>query len=106
MHPPSNRLPVFYLCSNQIAMGFGPEQLRNKALSALEEVAERSSKQPVERTKALSFALAYLWAYGSGKDRGVFTWFWKSIATTNDIGRAQNVNASLNAIYRAVGLER
>jgi len=85
-------------------VGFGPEQLRDKALAALEEVAERSGRQPVERTQALGFALAYLWAYGSG-DREVFTWFWKSLSDPHDIGRSQNVNASLKAIYRAVGME-
>ena len=71
---------------------------------ALEEAAEKSRDAPVaDRSKALGFALAYLWAF-SGKDRTPFTWFWQSLASGNDIGRSQNVRASLNAIYRAVGL--
>lgn len=86
-------------------MGFGVEQLRDKALAALEEAAEQSCNGPIQRTRALRFALAYLWAY-SGADRGMFDWFWRSLATDNDIGRSQNVNASLNGIYRACGVER
>jgi hypothetical protein len=86
-------------------MRFGTQQLREKALAALEEAAQRSSAGPVERTKALGFALAFLWALGGG-DRGPFTWFWQSLATPEEIGRAQNVHASLNAVYRAVGLVR
>ena len=86
-------------------MGFGVEQLRDKALAALEEAAEQSKTQPIQRTKALSFALAYLWAYGGG-ERWPFVNFWRDIAGENDIGRSQGVNASLNAIYLALGLKR
>jgi hypothetical protein len=84
-------------------MGFAPEQLRDKALAAIVEVAEQSKARPVERSKALGFALAYLWAYSS-RERGMFVWFWRSLADPHDIGRSQNVNASLNGIYRALGL--
>jgi hypothetical protein len=86
-------------------MPLGAEQLRDRALAALEEAAAHSRKAPVERTKALGFALAFLWAYSDG-DRGLFAWFWRSLPDPNSIGRAQNINASLNAIYRALGLER
>ena len=81
------------------------DQLRNKALAALEEAAEKSKARPVERTKALSFALAYLWAT-SGGERWPFVNFWRDVATENDIGRSQGVNASLNAIYLALGVQR
>ena len=86
-------------------MGFGADQLRDKALEALEEAAAQSKKQPLVRTKALGFALAYLWAY-SGGQRWPFVNFWRDIAGENDIGRSQGVNASLNAIYLALGLQR
>lgn len=86
-------------------MGFGPEQLRDKALAALEEAAEQSCKAPGQRTKAVAFALAYLWAYAGG-DRWPFVSFWRSLAMHNDIGRSQNVNASLNAIHRTLGMTR
>ena len=86
-------------------MGFGPDQLRDKALAALDEAAEQSNQGPVMRSKALAFALAYLWAYSSG-DRSMFVWFWRSIADPDEIGRSQNVSASLNGVYRTVGLSR
>ena len=86
-------------------MALGVEELRDKALAALEEAAEQSKKQPLVRTKALGFALAYLWAF-SGGERWPFVNFWRDIAGENDIGRSQGVNASLNAIYLALGLKR
>jgi hypothetical protein len=92
---------MFYLCP----MGFAHEQLRDKALEALHEAAEQSAARPIIRTKALRFALAYLWAT-SGAERGMFDWFWKSLADDNAIGRSQNVSAALNGIYRALGLSR
>jgi hypothetical protein len=80
-------------------LGFAPEQLKDKAVAAVEEAAELSKAAPVERTKALAFALAYLWAY-SGGDRSAYTWFWQSLTEPHDIGRSQNVRASLEGIRR------
>ncbi|HYG29411.1 MAG TPA: hypothetical protein VD887_04265 [Allosphingosinicella sp.] len=84
-------------------MGFAPHQLRDRALAAVEEAAELARRRPPERSKALGFALAYLWAYAGGGDRAAFVWFWRSLAFDNDIARSQNVNAAANAIKRAVG---
>lgn len=84
-------------------MGFAPEQLRDKAFAAVAEAAEAARTQPVRRTKALGFALAYLWAYAGG-DRAPYTWLWRSVAIDNDITRSQNVNAALNGIRRALGM--
>ena len=86
-------------------MGFGAVQLRDKTLAAVEEAAAEAMSGPVQRSKALAFALAYLWAYGSGS-REPFDRFWKDIAHEYEIGRRQSVNASLNGIYRALGLDR
>jgi hypothetical protein len=86
-------------------MGFAPDQLRDKALAAVEEAAEQARPQPIKRTKALGFALAYLWAYAGG-DRAPFTWLWRSLVIENDIARSQNVSAALNGIWRALGLAR
>lgn len=84
-------------------MGFAPHQLRDRALAAVEEAAEQGRRRPLERSKALGFALAYLWAYAGGGDRAPFVLFWRALATGNDIGRSQNLNAAVNAIKRAVG---
>lgn len=86
-------------------MGFAPHQLRDKALAAVEEAADRGRSRPVERTKALGFALAYLWAY-AGCERAPFVWFWRALGDSNDIARSQNLNAALNAIRRAAGTPR
>jgi hypothetical protein len=83
-------------------MGFAPHELRDRALAALEEAAERARASRLERTKALAFALAYLWAWAGG-DRAPFVRFWRSLAIENDIARSQNVGAALNAVRRAVG---
>jgi hypothetical protein len=88
-----------------LVVGFALNQLRDKALDALEEAAEQSAARPIIRTRALRFALAYLWAT-SGAERGMFDWFWRSLADDNTIGRSQNVSAALNGIYRALGLTR
>jgi hypothetical protein len=84
---------------------FSPDQLRDKALDALEEAASRARKAPGERTKAIRFALAYLWTC-SGSSRDMFDWFWQSLATEHDIGRTQNLHASLNGIYLGLGIVR
>jgi hypothetical protein len=86
-------------------MGFAAEQLRDKALEAVEEAAGLARDGPIERSKALAFALAYLWAYGGG-DRAPFVHFWRSMAIENGIARRQNVGAALNAVRLRVGRSR
>lgn len=44
-------------------MGYAPDELRDKALAAVEEVAKQSKSQALVRTKALAFSLAYLWTH-------------------------------------------
>ncbi len=86
-------------------MGFGPEQLRDKALAAVAEAAARAHDGPVERSRALAFCLAYLWAY-SGGERWPFDNLWQTLAVREDIGRRQGLHANMNAIYNALGLRR
>jgi len=86
-------------------MGFGADQLRDKALAAIEEARQEAKAGPVKRTKALAFALAYLWAYSRG-ERWPFDTFWRDVASPNDLGRTQSLQATMNAIYRVLGLER
>lgn len=84
---------------------FGLEQLRDKALRALEEVLEECRAGPVRRTLALRFTLAFL-ANFAKDERWPFDRFWQAVADPLDIPRWQNANASLNAIYRLLGLRR
>lgn len=91
------------------------EQLKLTALAALEEIAREGDAGSAPRSKALRFVLAYLFSVSRSVDRWPFDNFWQ--AATGEpvpgqsaggaaIGRAQGMNASLNAIYRAVGMER
>jgi hypothetical protein len=93
---------LFRLSYQDPIMGFAPDQLRDTAFAAVAAAAEAAGAGPLRRTKALGFALAYLWAYAGG-DRAPYTRLWRSLAIDNDIARNQNINAALNAIRRALG---
>ena len=80
---------------------FGMQELRQRALGALEEALDKARKAPVERTVALRFALAFLSNFTD--DRWPFDCFWKALAVKHDQGRWQSANAALNAIRLAVG---
>ena len=96
-------------------MRIDADQLKIKALAALEEVAEATHDAPVAPTYALRFALAYLYAV-SGGERWPFDGFWQAV--TRDwgsadavrgaagIGRSQSANACLNGIYLSIGIKR
>lgn len=96
-------------------MRLAPEQLKMKALAALEEAAERSHRGPVEPSYALRFSLAFLYAVADG-ERWPFDGFWQAVTrdwgkadaggAAAGIGRWQTANACLNAIYRAVRMTR
>ena len=82
-------------------MGFAPHQLRDRALAAVEEAVAGAARRRPERSKALAFALTYLWAH-TGAPRAPFVQLWRALAIANDIARSQNVLAAMNAIRRAV----
>jgi hypothetical protein len=86
-------------------MGFGPEQLRDKALLALEEAVQECRRSPPRRSFALRFALAYLWVYGS-TDREPFDRFWRVIGDRKSPWSFSAANGALLAIYRTLGVER
>jgi hypothetical protein len=77
------------------------DQLRERALAAVDEAATRSHKGPVERTLALRFTLAFLGNFAD--ERWPFDHFWKALQEPRDKERWAGVIASRNAIYRAVG---
>lgn len=79
------------------------------ALNALEEATAKAHHTAVSRSWALRLALAYLGSRASERPdfvRWPFDRFWDAIGSTDRIGRWQNMNASLNGIYIAVGVER
>lgn len=86
-------------------MGFGPDQLRDKALLALEEIVQECRYRRPRRSFAIRFALAYLWAMG-GTDRRPFEQFWRVLGDEKSPWSFSSANGALLGIYRALGIER
>jgi hypothetical protein len=85
------------------------ERLVAFALDALEEAVASAHVAPVHRTWALRLALAYLASrerHGASATRWPFDNFWRSLAHQRPQDRWANLNASLNAIYLAMGRKR
>ncbi|MDQ4087372.1 MAG: hypothetical protein M3177_05095 [Pseudomonadota bacterium] len=86
-------------------MRFGRDQLRDKALLALEEAVVECRYGRPRRSHALRFALAYLWA-SSGADRRPFEDFWQALGHEKTPWSFGVADGALLAIYRALGRER
>lgn len=85
-------------------MSLRPEQLRNKALLALEDALQELRYRKVRRSAALRFTLAYLWTCSRG-DRAPFDEFWHALASTTP-WRIGTADGALRKIYREVGVDR
>lgn len=85
-------------------MGFGADQLRDKALLALEEAVQECRYRKPPRTMALRFALAFLWAQ-QPRSRAPYDAFWQSIGAA-DIWRFSSADQAINLIYQAHRLKR
>jgi hypothetical protein len=100
---------VFFLCScTQVVRG-GTDHLRKLALEAIEEAAAASHIGPVQRTRGLALALAWLLHYGKEGEvlpRWPFEAFWRELVTERPHDRWSGVNAAVNAIYLALGEQR
>ena len=91
---------------------FSDDQLRDKALYALEEAYEQCVDGPVKGTKALRFTLAYL--ANRTDDRACFDEFWRAVTDpmTGEnpmiVGGLRRSRAAgpLLRIYGAFGLRR
>ena len=81
-------------------MRFGMSELRNRALAAVDEVAEQANSGPVQRHLALRFALAFLANFAD--ERWPFDNFWRAVALSDEKVRNATVLAARNAIHRAV----
>jgi hypothetical protein len=86
------------------AMGFGPDQLRDKALLALEEAVQECRFRAPKRSMAIRFALAYLWAYRP-TDREPYERYWKALAQM-DMWRFGAADTALRQIYLLLDVER
>jgi hypothetical protein len=81
------------------------DRLVTLALTILEELAGAAEPAPIARPPWLRIVLAFLFARSRG-DRGFFDNYWSALASIDEIGRQQGLNASLNGIYRQLGRER
>jgi len=79
---------------------FGMADLRRRALEAVDEIADRTTRGPVERTLALRFTLAFLANFAD--ERWPFDNFWRAVVTKDDKVRSATVVAARNPIRRAV----
>ena len=86
-------------------MGFGPDQLRDKALLALEECVQECRFGPARRSFAVRFALAYLWAYAGGEKKA-FETFWRVLGDPKSPWSFSAADGALLAIYAQLGLTR
>ena len=81
------------------------DQLRAKALLALEEAIQECRYRTPRRSFALRFALAWLWAT-SDADRKPFENFWRSLGAEKTPWSFGVADSALSEVYRALKLER
>ncbi|HEY0626369.1 MAG TPA: hypothetical protein VGD10_06505 [Allosphingosinicella sp.] len=91
------------------------EELKMKALLALEEGAQLVHLKESKPSLGIRFALAYLYAIGDG-EKWIFNNYWNAVtgkAGTNqsstylaEVVRNTEVESALNGIWRSVGIER
>jgi hypothetical protein len=87
-----------------MAVRFTTEQLRNKALLALEEAVQECRYRKVRRSFAIRFALAYLWSL-KPTDRAPFESYWQALQD-DGMWRFSSADRALFAIYWHLGLKR
>ncbi|MDQ3483427.1 MAG: hypothetical protein M3448_08505, partial [Pseudomonadota bacterium] len=86
-------------------MRLDPDQLRDKALLALEDAAQECRYRTPRRSFLLRFALAYLWSVSLG-DRGPFDNFWTAMGQPHSPWSHGAADMALSGVYRALGIER
>ena len=82
------------------------EQLRDKALLALEEAVQECRYREPRRSFALRFAIAYLWS-SARCDREPFDAFWNALKRPSGPAVHFSIaDIALLRVYRALGIER
>jgi hypothetical protein len=82
------------------------EQLRDKALLALEDAIQECRYRAPRPSFAVRFALAYLWVYSGSGDRSQFDRLWRSMREGKASWRFSAADHALNGIYRTLRVER
>lgn len=86
-------------------MGFAADQLRDKALLALEEVVQECRYRQPRCRLSVRFALAYLWSL-KPTDRAPYDDFWRGIRTRETLWRHGVADTALSGIYKHLGVVR
>lgn len=81
------------------------DQLRTKALLALEDAVQECRYRKPRRSFAIRFALAYLWAT-SRCDRQHFDTLWAALGQQRTPWSHSGADNALGWIYRSIGVER
>src|ERR1043165_3216999 len=81
------------------------DQLRDKALFALEDAIQECRYRQPRPSFAVRFALAYLWVY-SGADRRPFDELWRALRAPKTPWSFSGADHALNGIYRVLRLMR
>lgn len=84
---------------------FTADQLRTKALLALEDAVQECRYRTPRRSFALRFALAYLWAR-SGVEREPFERLWRRLGDEKTPWSFGAADSALREIYRVLKVER
>lgn len=81
------------------------DQLRDKALLALEDAIQECRYRTPRPSFATKFALAYLWAY-SGGDRQPSDELWRCLRADRTPWSFGSASNALGSVYEAVGIAR
>jgi hypothetical protein len=86
----------------------GPERLRKLALDALEEVVAQADHEPVRRTWAVRFSLAYLSSLDRMRWRSgePYRDFWRAMGIERRALRTSGLRSALATIYAWADLKR
>jgi hypothetical protein len=87
-------------------MRFPADQLRDKALLALEDAVQECRYRTPRRSHAVRFALAYLWAYSGCNDRRPYNEFWRALLEPKSPWSFSAADHALLGIYVSLGLKR
>ena len=87
-------------------MSLTVEELRDKALLALEDAVQECRYRRPRPSEAVKFALAYLWAYSGCGDREPFDEFWRAMQEEKTPWNFSAADGRLLRIHVSIGLDR
>ena len=82
------------------------DQLRDKALLALEDAVQECRYRRPRPSFAVRFALAFLWVHGGCRDRAPYDGLWTCLRAGETLWRFSAADRALTELYLALGLQR